>query len=249
MFSIGMFDDAIPAVRSIRDALLSGVSKRDITVVMSDDEARQDSLLPRDVTVVHPTSDTQRAYVGGAGGAAVGGLIGALTMYALNGPKPEGFIPLSIFIVGAAVGLASGMGVGALVARSLPQCKSMRATSVPLPDLGRIASYDLRRSAFAGAIGAGFGAMVGVVASYLMGIATVAFFFSAGLWAGMASLIVGGLIGGMSGRGLSPRAVGEYENLADSGNSVLVSIQIPTEKRAEIERLMLNDGAKLVRVA
>ena len=250
-FSIGMFDTLSQAQHAVSDAVSHGVEKRDITVVVSDDipEASRSAL--QDISVVHPGDDSLRGYAAGGIGGAVGAFAGALTMFFLGQSAVLPSMPGAALGFGGLCGAVVGAGLGAGVARMWPSIMSVlmhRPLSASEMNVRGSAS-DNNRSMAAGMLGGLFGSVAGIIASYLVGIPDMHFFIGMGFFAGACATVVGSLVGGMSGRGLSSASMGHFEQLADDGHSVLVSINCAEARRPEIKAMMLNDGAKLVREA
>lgn len=245
-YSIGMFDNLSEAEHAVNDAVSAGIEKRDITIVVSDDLPGR--ALPCDITVVHPAADTQRGYLGGAVGGAAGGLAGSIIMYLVAHEFRFTESANVALALGALCGALIGIGSGALAAKFMPLAMARFSRKAPSA-ANRSLGFDTNRSMIAGAIGGLFGAFAGILSSYLVGIPDLHYFIGMGLYAGAAATVVGSLVGGMSGRGLSPQSLGMYEELADASDAVLVSINCTPAKRSEIEALLLHDGAKFVRVA
>jgi hypothetical protein len=246
-YSIGMFDNLSEAEHAVNDAVSAGVEKRDITIVVSDDLPGRE--LPCDITVVHPAADTQRGYLGGAVGGAVGAFIGSIMMYFSAHQLHITTSPDVCLAIGAVCGALIGVATGAVAARFMPLLMARFSRRMAPKQGCQGLGFDTQRSMIAGAIGGLFGSFAGILSSYLVGIPDLHYFVGMGLYAGAAATVVGSLVGGMSGRGLSPHALGMYEELADASEAVLVSINCTPAKRSEIEALLLNDGAKFVRVA
>ena len=243
-YKIGVFDDASKARHAVEDAMSAGISKDAIMMAVAgtQPESGEDSL---DSITVHPTSDTERGHFGGAFGAAGGAFIGSYVMF-LYSQNSE------VLIAGLFVAALAGMALGAGIARILPNLIAALFHTKPQRLLGGIGhAYDTKRSMLAGAIGGTLGALAGTTGSYLLGIPSLYFFFGSGLYCAVISLIVGGLVGAMSGRGLAPRALGQWEDLADGGNNVLVSIDCGTfqDKLAQMDELLRRDGATMIRNA
>ncbi|HYG75968.1 MAG TPA: hypothetical protein VEK08_13270 [Planctomycetota bacterium] len=247
-FRVGVFDDIAKAQRAVDDALASGVSQRKIMLVMSDDQTANDQQSePQNVeSVVHPGQDTTRSQLGGATGGAVGGFLGAMSLF-----LGDTLDSRAVLYTGLVLALGAGAATGACVARNVPKLlrrmKDKRFTAL----VPQHSEYDDWRSSVGGAIGGLFGSIAGTLSSYLIGIPNAWFFITTGMWAAMASIIFGNLVGAMSGRGLSPRNVGGMENLADGERKILVSIDVSEqrEKASQIEELLRRDGARFVRPA
>ncbi len=251
VFKIGVFDDLSKARDAVNDAVAAGISRDDITLIVSEDANTDNRAIAGSSEIVHPTSDTERGHFGGAFGAALGALSGSLTLFFLSHGDPSGPHTPEILI---SVLTAAGVGVlaGAGVARGLPQLIRKVLRRAPEKLLGGIGhTYDTRRSMVAGAIGGLFGATAGTLASVLIGIQSIWFFLSTGLACAAVSLIVGGLIGAMSGRGLAPRAAGAWEDLVDAGHKILVSVDCSHKPNCLplIEDLLRRDGARMIRTA
>jgi len=233
------------ARHAVDNALASGVSQRHIMMVMSDDQPLNEKPV-RVNSIVHPGQDTTRSQIGGATGGAAGGFLGAMSLYL--GDVAESH---TVFYIGLAVALTAGALIGACAARYAPfllrSMKDKRFQEL----LPAHADYDNWRSASGGAIGGAFGSIAGTLSSYLIGVPDLWFFITTGLWAAMASIVFGNLTGAMSGRGLSPRGVGNMENLADGEQKILVSIDLTEQrdKAPQIEALLVRDGARFVRTA
>ena len=243
---VGVFDDLNKAEHAIGDAVAAGVHQEDITVVVSSEKdlAREAELKVN--LVVHPVSDTERGHFGGAIGGAIGGLIGSIMMFVLQSSE------IPALWVSIPVGIAAGFVAGGLVARWLPRIISRFLGRPPAQYLGAVGhGFDTWRSMLGGAIGGAFGAIGGTMGSYFLGIPNWWFFITTGLYAAALSLIFGALVGAMTGRGLAPRTLGMLEDLADSDNTVLVSIDCTDQREtvSQIEQLLHRDGALMVRPA
>jgi hypothetical protein len=250
-YKIGVFDDVSKARKAVDDALIAGVSRDAITLVLPDDQPDEGMGPENKGMMVHPTSSTERAHWGGAIGGAVGGFIGSVAMYLLGKLFAPEFFQAALGL-GLVFGALTGAMTGGYLAMVLPQLINAFTKKSPQDLLGSIGQNpDTRRASSAGAIGGLFGAVAGTLGSYLFGVPDVWYFVTQGLWAAAASLIVGGLVGAMSGRGLAPRAVGQFEDLIDAGHNILVSIDISKldGTPALIEELFRRDGATMVRTA
>jgi hypothetical protein len=249
LYKIGVFDNVDNARHAIDDVVASGISEDAIALIVPEDESEKadDSHAK---FIVHPTSDTERGHFGGGVGAAIGGFVGSLTMYLIgSGYELEYRFDLA---AGLIVGLLVGAASGAYLARILPQIANFLLKGSPPDYFGPIGhSYDTTRSMTAGAIGGAIGALAGTLGSYLIGVPNIWYFVSTGLWAGAVSLILGMLVGAMSGRGLSTRSAGRFEDLADAGHNILVSVDcsMSREKCPQIEDLLRRDGATMVQSA
>ncbi len=250
-FSVGLFDTLSQAQNAVTDAVTHGVEKRDITVAVSDDIPEATRAIWNDINVIHPGADSLRGYVAGGIGGAVGAFAGSLSMFFLGQSAVLPQMPGAALGIGALFGALVGAGLGAGVARMWPSIMS-ELMHRPLSEaaMNQLGTYsDNNRSMAAGMLGGLFGSVAGILASYLVGIQDMYFFVGMGFFAGASATVVGSLVGGMSGRGLSSKALGNTEQLADAGHSVLVSINCADTRRSEIEAMLLNDGAKLVRDA
>jgi hypothetical protein len=246
LYKIGVFDDIVKARHAVEDAIAAGVSKDDITMVAPDNESANDADI--DDYSVHPSSDMFRGYAGGALGGAAGGLIGSLMMYIIHRRGLLNAVD-NEFVVGSIVGLFVGILTGAAISLVLPVFSMKWFGHRMAPD--RESIRDTIRSASAGAIGGMFGAFAGMLGSYLMGIPTLWYFVGTGFFSAAAAVIVGGLVGAMSGRGLAAREVAQWEDITDDDQNVLVSIDCHhiRERLADIEELLRRDGAMLIRTA
>src|ERR1700760_720882 len=103
---VGIFDNAVLANQTIADLLSIGLTKDDISLVMSDKAKNNFSAATKD------TGD--RAVVDSAIGAGTGGVIGAL----LAGLTMAGAVVIpgvSLLVVGPLVAALTGAGAGAAV--------------------------------------------------------------------------------------------------------------------------------------
>jgi hypothetical protein len=249
LYKIGVFDNVDNARHAIDDVVASGVSEDAIALIVPEDE-------PKAIDeghakyLVHPTSDTERGHFGGGIGGAIGGFAGSLTMYLIG--RGYDLTYRIDLIAGVIAGIVVGALAGAYLARVLPQIANFFLKGTPPEYFGPIGHrYDSNRSMVAGAIGGAIGALGGTLGSYLIGVPNIWYFVSTGLWAGAVSLILGMLVGAMSGRGLSTRSVGRFEDLADAGHNILVSVDCShsREKLPQIEDLLRRDGATMVQSA
>jgi hypothetical protein len=243
---IGVFVDIAKARHAMEDAIAAGVSRDDITMVAPHDDSVND--IDIDEFSLHPSADMYRGHIGGALGGAVGGLVGSLFMYIAQRWDLLASAE-HIFIAGSIIGVVTGLAVGAAVANFLPAVWAHWSGHRIVPP--RESIRDTIRSASAGAIGGMFGAVAGTLVSYLMGIPTLWYFIGAGFFAAAIAIIVGGLVGAMSGRGLAPHEAFGAEDLTDDDQNVLVSIDCHHEHAllVKIEDLLRRDGALLVRTA
>jgi len=242
-YRIGIFDDPTKARQAVDDVIAAGVSRRRIKLVMPDNEPDEWSQrVPRDLTT-HPADDTERSQVGGGFGGSVGGLLGSLSLYLADGSEYA-------LYAGLATSVLAGTLAGAYFARIAPQLlKNVKDSSFSRMSRRDVKS-DARRSAIGGMLGGAFGSLAGTSSSYLIGIPSLWYFVSSGLWAAGASIVVGSLVGAMSGRGQAPRGLERLEDLSEGDNKILVSIDVVrSEKVPEIEELLRRDGAMQVRPA
>jgi hypothetical protein len=248
-FRVGVFADLDKAHQAVDDAMAAGVDKQEIMMVVSENQSQESNV--HDDMIVHPTSDTERGHVGGAMGGAGGGLIGSLVLYGLTDPSSAADPVESGLWISVIIGAVIGATLGSLFARILPELIRSQLKTSPQGMLGNIGhGYDTRRSMTGGAIGGAVGSIAGTMGSFLLGMPDLWFFFTSGLWAAAASVFVGSLVGGMSARGLAPRAIGRLESLAD-GEHILVSIDCThqQDRATMIEELLRRDGASMVKPA
>jgi len=149
------------------------------------------------------------------------------------------------------VSILAGSAAGAFFAHISPMLLNNIKDSAFARMFNRDRWRDDRRSTVGGAIGGAFGSLAGTVSSYLIGIPSLWYFITTGLWAAAASIVFGSLVGAMSGRGLAPRSVIHLEDLVDGEKDILVSIDCAeqNEKVPEIEEMLRRDGARTVRPA
>jgi hypothetical protein len=245
-YKIGIFDDIAKARHAMEDAIAAGVSRDDITMVAPHEDSVND--IDIDEFSLHPSADMYRGHVGGALGGAFGGLAGSLFMY-LAQRRQVFSSDEHVFLAGSLVGVTAGVALGALVSFYLPILWA-RLSGSPIVPL-RESIRDTIRSSSAGAIGGMFGAAAGTMMSYLMGIPTLWYFIGAGFFAAAVAIIVGGLVGAMSGRGLAPREAAGIEDMTDDDQNVLVSIDCHHHREllTKVEDLLRRDGAMMVRTA
>lgn len=247
-FRIGVFKDVQKARHAISDVLSAGFSKRAVMMIVSEDEREDAGEAAFSDMTVHPGDDTKRAQFGGASGSAIGAFCGSLLMYLLTTGGTSRNISLG---VGLALGGVIGMYAGSITAwwgfKNILKFLSLSRESVR----NRNHEYDNWRSITAGALAGMVGALAGVIASYLLGIPSIWYFVTGGLYAAAMSLVIGSLVGAMCGRGMAPQSVGNWEELIDGDHRILVSVDCRgmSEKLPMIESLLRNDGASRVREA
>ncbi len=245
-FRVGVFHDVHDARHAIKDVLTAGVSKRAVLMIVSEDEREDAGEAAFSDMTVHPGDDTARGQFGGALGSAIGAFCGSFLMYLLT---TGGTSRTASFGVGLALGGLIGMYAGSIVAwwgfKNIVKFLSFSPESVR----NRNPAYDNWRSIAAGSIGGMMGSLAGVIASHLLGISSIWFFVTAGLYAAAMSTVIGGLVGAMCGRGMAPDAVGRWEDMIDGESRVLVSVDCRgmSEKLPLVEALLRNDGASQVR--
>lgn len=247
-FRVGVFHDVQQARHAISDVLSAGVSKRAVMMIVSEDEREDAGEAAFSDMTVHPGDDTRRGQLGGAFGSAIGAFCGSFLMYLLHS---GGTARNTAFGVGLAAGGLIGMYAGSITAwwglKNMLNFLALSRESLR----NRGAEYDNWRSIAAGVVGGMTGSLAGVTASYVLGIPSIWFFVTGGLYAAAMSLIVGGLVGAMCGRGMAPKAVGNWEDMIDGESRILVSVDCRGmgEKLPVIETLLRNDGASVVRQA
>jgi hypothetical protein len=246
LYRIGVFDDIAKARHAVEDAISAGFSRDDITMVAPSSDGVNDPII--DHLSVHPSADTYLGSIGGAIGGAIGGLSGSLIMYFMQKRELLNSVE-DKFVGGALLGIAIGMVTGALIAYYAPAVAARLLHRKTV--LFQKSFRDAIRASSAGAIGGMFGSFAGTVMSYVMGVPTLWYFIGMGFFAAAASLIVGGLVGAMSGRGLTPREVAGWEDLTDDDQNVLVSIDCHDhrDRLALVDDLLRRDGAMMVRTA
>lgn len=247
-FRIGVFKDVQKARHAISDVLSAGFSKRAVMMIVSEDEREDAGESAFADMTVHPGDDTKRAQFGGAAGSAIGAFFGSFLMYLLTTGGTSKHISLG---AGLAIGGVIGMYAGSMTAwwgfKNILKILSLSRESVR----NRKHEFDNWRSISAAAIAGMMGSVAGVIASYLLGIPSIWFFVTGGLYAAAMSLVIGNLVGAMCGRGLAPQAVGDWEELIDGDHRILVSVDCRgmSEKLPMIENLLRDDGASRVREA
>lgn len=247
-FRVGVFSDVTKARHAIQDVLAAGVSKRAVMMVVSEDERDDAGEAAFSDMTVHPGTDTRRGQLGGALGSAIGAFCGSFLMYLLESGGTSRHVALG---AGLFCGGIIGMYIGSLTAwwglKNLRAFLTLSLESVRNRNHG----YDNWRSITAGALGGMFGSLAGTIASYLLGIESIWFFVTGGLYCAAMSLIVGALVGAMSGRGMAPKAIGNWEDMIDGESRILVSVDCRGigEKLQLVEALLRTDGASVVRAA
>lgn len=243
---VGVFDDVNKARKAVDDVIAAGILKKDIVMIVSDDEPTDALPSKNEDVVIHPGSDTTRGQIGGAIGGAAGGFFGSLALY-VSGAKDT----TTAVLIGFSFGLFMGALIGAFAAKKVPDMlRNFLKSGTKVLTTGA-GNYDTQRSMAAGAIGGTFGSMAGVMGSYLIGVTSMWYFVSMGLWAAMASIVFGSLVGAMSGRGLAPWIAGNLEDLVDGEHKVLVAVDCTNKqsRMSTVHDLMWRDGATMVRPA
>lgn len=243
-YRIGIFDDPNKANQAVDDAIKAGVSRRRIKMVLPENEPDNWSQsIPRDLQL-HPADDTERSQVGGGLGAAVGGFLGSFSLY-----LADLFWGYGLY-AGLAMSIVTGAVSGAYFARLAPKLLRNVKDSTFAKMQKRDVQYDDSRSSIGGMLGGAMGSLAGTASSYVIGIPSVWYFISTGLWAAGASIVVGSLVGAMCGRGQAPAGLARFEDLSEGDPRILVSIDVARpDKVPEIEELLLRDGATQVRPA
>lgn len=120
-----LFPTREAAEKAYNDALDKGYTPKDINVIMSEDSRNK---YYGSVLVKEETKATQGMGVGGAAGAAIGGIVAALAALGTNLVIPGlGLIiagPLAAGLAGVGVGSISGGLIGALVGWGIPEDKA-----------------------------------------------------------------------------------------------------------------------------
>lgn len=120
-----LFKDKESAEKAYQDALDDGYSPKDINVIMSEDSHKKyyDSVL-----VKEESKAPQGAGVGGATGAAIGGLVAAIAAIGTSLVIPGlGLVvagPLVAGLAGAGAGGITGGLIGALIGWGIPEDKA-----------------------------------------------------------------------------------------------------------------------------
>ena len=241
-YRVGVFDDPSKARQAVDDAVAAGVSRRRILMVMPSSDPLGDPQNSLADLAMHPEDATERSQVGGGLGGAVGGFLGAFSLYL--GDAASGAL-----YIGLCVSILAGSAAGAYIAHISPVLLKNIKDSAFGRMIQRDNQLDDRRSILGGAIGGAFGSLAGTISSYLIGIPSIWFFVSTGLWAATASIVFGSLVGAMSGRGLAPKQLIGMEDLVEGEQEILVSIDCADqgEKVPEIEALLRRDGARAIR--
>lgn len=124
-FTTEIFKDEQAAEKAYQDAIDAGYAPQDINVLMSEDSRKKyyDSVLVKEGSKV-----SQGMGVGGATGAAVGGIVAAIAALGTSLIIPGlGFViagPLAAGLAGAGVGSITGGLVGALIGWGIPEDKA-----------------------------------------------------------------------------------------------------------------------------
>ena len=124
-FTTELFNSQEAAEKAYQDAIDAGYTPKDINVMMSEDSRKKyyDSVL-----VKEGSKASQGVGIGGATGAALGGIVGAIAAIGTSLVIPGlGLIiagPLAAGLAGAGAGSIAGGLVGALIGWGIPEDKA-----------------------------------------------------------------------------------------------------------------------------
>lgn len=98
----------------------------------------------------------------------------------------------------------------------------------------------LRDAAYGAGIGGALGVLTGASASFVTGVAVVA--FAAPLAGGLVGVMVGALVGGLAGWGVHTSQIAHYHKRLKAGNAMLIAEGDPLEV-AHADRVLQETGA------